>query len=129
SLRITFDGPGIRDAGISQIVAVEPNTSYEFSAFYKAADMEGAGGMEFAIQDAYKATSFFASEDLGDADFWKKTGGSFTTGQDTQLIMVRILRVPADSPIRGKLWLDGLKLVQSSTVAQDSRAGGAKERE
>jgi len=128
SLRITFDGPGIRDAGISQIVAVYPNTSYEFSAFYKAADMDGAGGMEFAIQDAHKATSFFASEDLRDADFWKKTGGSFTTGQDTQLVMVRILRVPADSPIRGKLWLDGLKLVQSSTVAYDSQAG-AKERE
>ena|SRR5579864_790044 len=120
SLRITFDGPGIRDAGISQVVAVEPNTSYEFSAFYKAQDMEGAGAMQFAIQDAYKETSFLMSEDLRDADFWKKTGGAFTTGPDTELVMVRILRVPSGSPIRGKLWIDGLQLVPSSNVGSPS---------
>jgi len=117
SLRITFDGPGIRDAGISQVVAVEPNTSYEFSAFYKAEEMEGAGAVQFAIQDAYKETSFLLSEDLRDADFWKKTGGSFTTESDTELAIVRIVRVPPGSPIRGKLWIDGLQLVPSNNVA------------
>jgi tetratricopeptide (TPR) repeat protein len=117
SLRIAFDGPGIRDAGISQVVTVEPNTSYEFSAFYKAEDMEGAGGMQFAIQDAYKETSFLMSEDLRDADFWKMTSGIFTTGPDTELVIVRIVRVPPDSPIRGKLWIDGLQLVPSGNVA------------
>lgn len=120
SLGITFDGPGIDDAGISQVVAVEPNTSYEFSAFYKAEDMDGAGGMQFAIQDAYKQTSFFMSEDLRDADFWKKTGGSFTTGPDTELLMVRMVRVPSGSPIRGKLWIDGLQLVQSGNADHSS---------
>jgi len=120
SLRITFDGPGIRDAGISQVVAVEPNTSYEFSAFYKAQDMEGAGAMQFAIQDAYEETSFLMSEDLRDADFWKKTGGAFTTGPNTELVMVRIARVPTGSPIRGKLWIDGLQLVPSSNVGSPS---------
>lgn len=113
SLRITFDGPGIDDAGISQIIAVEPNTNYEFSAFYKAEDIDGAGGMEFAIQDAYKGTSLFMSEDLRDADFWKKTGGAFTTGQDAELLILRILRVPPGSPIKGRLWIDGLHLMES----------------
>ena len=116
SLSITFDGPGIYDAGISQIIAVEPRTSYEFSAFYKADGMDGAGGMEFAIQDAYKGTSFFMSEELRDADFWKKTGGSFTTGPETELVVFRIVRMPVGSPIKGKLWLDGLQLVQSGDV-------------
>jgi hypothetical protein len=120
SLRITFEGPGTRDAGISQVVAVEPNTSYEFSAFYKAEGMEGAGAMQFAIQDAYKETSFLMSEDLRDADFWKKTGGAFTTGPDTELVMVRIVRMPPGSPIRGKLWIDGLQLVPSSNVGSPS---------
>ena len=120
SLRITFDGPGIRDAGISQVVAVEPNTSYEFSAFYKAEDMEGAGAMQFAIQDAYKETSFLMSEDLRNSDFWKKAGGAFTTGPDTELLMVRIVRVPPGSPIRGKLWIDGLQLVASNNVGSPS---------
>src|SRR5581483_11946145 len=39
SLRIFFEGAGIQDAGISQIVAVEPNTEYVFSGYYKAEEM------------------------------------------------------------------------------------------
>jgi hypothetical protein len=112
-----FDGPGINDAGIREVVAVEPNTSYQFSAFYKAAEMDGAGGLKFAIQDLYRETPLFMSEDLHDADFWKETGGNFTTDVDTRLIMVRIARMPAGSPIRGKLWIDGLKLVRSEVRA------------
>ena len=111
SLRIIFDGPGIADAGIRQLVAVEPNTVYEFSAFYKAQEMDGAGGVKFAVQDLYRETPFFLSEDLRDADFWKKVSGSFTTRPDTQLLVVRIARAPSGSPIRGKLWINGLRLV------------------
>jgi hypothetical protein len=111
SLRITFDGPGIEDAGLRQVIPVEPNSTYELSGFYKAEEMDGAGGARFVIQDLYRETPLYTSEDLRDADFWKKTGGTFTTGPDTRLIVLRIARVPAGSPIRGKLWIDGLKLV------------------
>jgi hypothetical protein len=59
------------------------------------------------------------SEDLRDADFWKQVAGSFTTASDTNLIILRVARVPSGSPIRGKLWIDGLKLVRSdSRVAE-----------
>ncbi len=112
SLRITFDGPGISDAGIRQLVPVEPNTSYEFSGFYKAQDMDGAGGPKFAIQELYRETRFFMSDDLRDSDFWRKADGTFTTGPDTHLLVLRIARVPAGSPIRGKLWIDGLQLTR-----------------
>jgi tetratricopeptide (TPR) repeat protein len=113
SLRITLDGAGFDNPGIAQMVAVEPNARYEFSALYKAKDMDGAGAMQFAVLDAYRATPLFMSEDLRDADFWKNAGGSFVTPADTQLISVQLLRVPAGRPIRGKLWIDGLRLVQS----------------
>ena len=127
SLRMIFDGPGIADAGISQVVAVKPSTSYEFSAFYKSEDMDGAGGMEFAIQDAYTAKSFFMSEDLRSVD-WMKAGGSFTTGPDTDLLMIRIVRRPSGSPIRGKLWIDGLRLVETSTIGSENVASGLSSR-
>jgi Carbohydrate binding domain/Tetratricopeptide repeat len=129
SLRISFDGPGIYDAGISQIIAVEPKTRYEFSAFYKAEDMDGAGGMEFEIQDAYKQTPLLMSEDLRDADFWKKTGGNFTTGPNTELLTLRIVRVPVGSPIKGKLWIDGLQLAQSSNADANAKVAEAITRE
>jgi len=35
SLLITFDGPGVTDAGIRQFIAVQPETTYQFSAYYK----------------------------------------------------------------------------------------------
>ena len=115
SLRIVFDGPGIEDAGIRQMVAVEPNTSYEFSGFYKASDMDGAGGTKFALQDLYRETTFYMSDELQNADFWKEVSGRLVTGPETHMLVLRIARVPAGSPIRGKLWIDGLKLVASNT--------------
>lgn len=112
SLRILFDGAGISDAGISQLVVVEPSTRYEFGAFYKARDMDGAGAVQLAIHDAYRATPLFVSADLRNADFWKNVGGSFVTPTDTHLVRVQIIRTPPGRPLRGKLWLDGLRLVQ-----------------
>lgn len=113
SLRITLDGASIADAGIMQLVPVEPNTTYEFSGVYKAEDMDGAGGMQFSISDAYNNATLFMSDNLRDADFWKRSSGVFTTGADTRLLALRIVRVPAGSPIRGKLWVDGLRLVEA----------------
>ena len=118
SLRITFDGAGISDSGISQLVSVEPNTRYEFTALYKAREMDGAGAMQFAIHDAYRATTLFTSADLRDADFWKDAGGTFVTTADTHLVRLHMVRVPAGRPIRGKLWIDGLRLVQSQRGGQ-----------
>jgi tetratricopeptide (TPR) repeat protein len=119
SLRIVFDGPGIDDAGIRQMVSVDPNTSYEFSGFYKASEMDGAGGTKFAIQDLYRETSFYMSDELQNADFWKKVGGGFVTGPETHVVVLRIARVPAGSPIRGKLWIDGLRLVAQDAHRED----------
>ena len=53
SLLITFDGPGVNDAGIRQFIAVQPKTEYEFSAYYKNGEIQGAGGPHLTIQDAF----------------------------------------------------------------------------
>lgn len=113
SLLITFDARAIDDAGIRQLVPVTPNTTYDFSAYFKANDIEGAGGPRFTIQDLYSETTYFTSDDLKDADFWKEAAGSFTTGPDSKLLMLRIQRVPSGAPIKGKLWIDGVRLVES----------------
>jgi len=113
SLRITLDGEGFADVGLSQLVAVQPNSWYEFSGFYKAKDMDGAGDMQFAVYDSLRGTPLLISGGLKDADFWKSVTGSFVTPAETLLVRVQLIRVPAGRPIRGKLWIDGLRLVQS----------------
>jgi tetratricopeptide (TPR) repeat protein len=110
SLLITFDGPGVTDAGIRQFIAVQPDTSYDFSAYYKNGEIEGAGGPHFTIQDAYTRAILYDSDELKEAGFWKSATGDFTTGADTKLVILHVRRVPEGSPIRGKLWVDDFRL-------------------
>jgi len=107
SLLIAFDGTGIREAGIYQLIAVQPNTTYDFTAYYKNGDgeMEGAGGPHFTIQDMYTQAVYYESDELKQATFWKSDDGEFTTGPDCKLIVLHIRRLPAGSPMRGKLWV------------------------
>jgi len=115
SLQITFDGPGINDAGIYQFIPVQPNTTYAFTAYYKSGEMEGAGGPHFTIQDMYTQAVYYESDELKDAGFWKSANGEFTTPPDCKLVVLHIRRLPAGSPIRGKLWVDDFHLVKKAS--------------
>jgi tetratricopeptide (TPR) repeat protein len=112
SLMITFDGPGISDAGVLQLIPVQPNTAYDFSAYYKTSDQQGAGGPHFTIQDFYSKTIYYESGELREAGFWKSADGEFTTGPDCKLLLLHLRRLPEHSPIRGKLWVDDLRLTK-----------------
>jgi tetratricopeptide (TPR) repeat protein len=111
SLLINFDGPGVTDAGIRQFIAVQPNTVYEFSAYYKNGEIEGAGGPHFTLQDAYTQAVLYDSDELKETGFWKSVSGAFTTGNDCRLLVLNIKRLPEGSPIRGRLWVDDFRLV------------------
>ena len=117
SLSLTFEGPGINDAGIQQLIPVRGATTYEFSAYYKSADFEGAGGPQIVLRDAYTGAPLFASDPLNDADFWKEAHSKVTTPDSTTLLVLAIERFPAGSPIRGKLWLGDFELSPENSPA------------
>jgi len=96
------------------MISITPGTAYEFSAFFKTQDLQGAGGPEFILQDAYTQQVYFTSDDLKDADYWKRVGGRFTTGPDTRLVILHLQRIPAGSPIRGKLWIDDIRIAPAA---------------
>lgn len=110
SLKIKFDSRSIEDAGIRQLVPVQANTTYDFSAYFKANDMEGAGGPRIVLQDVYDQSFYFAGDEIKDSDDWKQVSGAFTTGANSKLLVVRVQRIPAGRPIRGKLWISNLTL-------------------
>ena len=110
SLSISYDSSGLDDSGIRQEIPVQPQTKYEFSANFKAPNMQGAGGPQFLIEDAISEEVYLATDALKDADFWKQVGGTFTSGPHAKLITLRIRRSPAGSSIRGTLWIDGVRL-------------------
>ncbi len=126
SLMVALDGPGISDAGFYQFVPVQPNTTYEFSAQYKnKGQQEGAGGPRLAITDMYSQVDYFESDELKESDKardqdndeaidekWKPVEGKFTTGADCKLVVLHIRRLPLNSPIRGKLWVNNFRIVR-----------------
>ena len=121
SLFLTFEGPGINDAGIQQLIPVRGATTYDFSAYYKSADFEGAGGPQIVLRDAYTGAPLYASDPLNDADFWKEVHTKVTTPDSTTLLVLAIERFPAGSPIRGKLWLDDFELSPDNFARQFHR--------
>ncbi len=119
SLSLTFEGPGIADAGIQQLIPVRGGTTYNFSAYYKSADFQGAGGPQIVLRDAYSGAPLYTSDPMTDADFWKEVHSKITTPDSTILLSLTIERFPAGSPIRGKLWLDDFQLAPDSNDSKD----------
>jgi hypothetical protein len=112
SLSVTFDGRNPGNAGIFQFIPVKPNTDYEFSAESKTEDIESASGPRFAIVDAYTNASYVLTDDLLGTNPWRLQQARFQTGPNTNLVLLKIVRQPPNPWIRGKLWIDDLKLVE-----------------
>jgi hypothetical protein len=123
SLSLTFEGPGINDAGIQQLIPVRGATTYDFSVYYKSADFEGAGGPQIVLRDAYTGTPLYASDSLNDADFWKEVHSKVTTPDSATLLRLAIERFPAGAAIRGRLWLDDFDL--SPEMSPDDSSGNS----
>ena len=112
SLSVTFDGHNASEAGIVQFIPVRPNTEYEFSAEYRTENLETASGPRFSITDPYTSASYLLTDDVLATNPWRSQQAQFHTGPNTNLLLLKILRQPAGPLIRGKLWIDDLKLVE-----------------
>ena len=121
SLSLTFEGPGINDAGIQQLIPVHSATTYDFSAHNKSADFEGAGGPQIVLRDYYTRAPLYASDPLNDADFWREVHSKVTIPDTTTLLLLSIERFPAGAAIRGMLWLDDFEL--SPELPSDDSSG------
>jgi hypothetical protein len=120
SLLISFAGGSIQDAGIRQLIPVAPNTNLQFSAYFKTQNLEGAGGAQFVIDDVYSGITYFTSEQISGGNTWKQVAGTFTTGPQSKLIELQIVKNPPGTAIRGKLWIDGVRLSRISLVGNHS---------
>jgi hypothetical protein len=112
SLSVTFNGRNAPDAGIIQLVPVKPGSDYEFSAQSKTQDIDSASGPRFVIGDAYTLSSLALTDDLLGSNPWHKQQARFHTGPTTNLIFVKITREPSGPLIRGKLWVDDVRLIE-----------------
>ena len=76
SLSITFDGQNPPEAGIFQFIPVKPNTQYEFTAQYKAEELDTASGPRFSLADPYSGVSYLLTDDILGTNPWRPAAGA-----------------------------------------------------
>ncbi len=112
SLAVSFQGEPVADAGIFQFVPVEPRTSYRLIADVRTDRLEGANAPRFGVRDTYSGAWVAQSEEIQDASAWSTVVTDFSTGADTRLVELRLVRQPAHTRIRGLLWVDDVRMVK-----------------
>jgi hypothetical protein len=100
---------------VYQYVKVSPGQSYRLQAFMKTEDITTDSGPRLQVYDAYNAKALDKlTDDLtGTSDGWTSLLLDFATGPKTDLIVVRLVRLPSkkfDNLISGKVWLDDVQL-------------------
>jgi tetratricopeptide (TPR) repeat protein len=110
SISVIFNGQAVVDAGLSQLIVVDANRRYNFSAYVKTADIFAAHGPQFVISDAYTNTPLLLTEELLGTTTWRQVSGSFETDSRTELVSLKILRALGAEPITGRLWIDDVAI-------------------
>jgi hypothetical protein len=112
SLSLSYDGSPGYDAGWKQFVPVQANTDYEFSVWIKSENVISSSGPRIAIGDAYSDANLLLTDDVLDTHPWQELKGTLRVPAGTELLVVTITRAPANARIRGRVWIDDLRLVK-----------------
>ena len=113
SLLIIFNTTEAREfRPVSQMVAVEPEASYEFEAFYKG-DLKSTGQVKWEIGDAVNGTVLAATPSAAAASAWAPLRAAFTVPAGSEAVTVKLTLAGCTSPIcpvTGRLWIDDVAL-------------------
>jgi len=76
----------------------------------KSEDIVSASGPRLLIQDSCSNQVLVSTDDSLGTSGWREQTVDFTTGPQTRLITLRVMRVPGNPLIKGIFWLDDVKL-------------------
>jgi tetratricopeptide (TPR) repeat protein len=114
SLRMVFQVRSKLDAlGVTHLILVEPNKQYVLECYVKTAKLESAGVPVISIIDAGTAIATSSPAPTGNND-WQYVNVSFTTGANTQAVLLSISRASCGDnetcPMFGSIWYDDFSL-------------------
>jgi Tetratricopeptide repeat len=116
SLRLVFNASNPLDfRHVAQLVVVAPQTRYHLSWFVRTEDLKSISTLLVVVADAGDESHVLASSaplQSGSSD-WQEQGLDFTTGAQTQAVVVRLVRAPCTQPLCplfGKVWYDDFNL-------------------
>lgn len=112
SLRMDFSGNAVQLPGVEQWIPVAPGASYEISSMIRTESLETARPPRWFIQDAYTHQVLAKSEEWGTAAGWRQVAVNFTVPQATRMVALRVARDDASKLIRGRVWIDDVRMVK-----------------
>jgi len=111
SLAVSFAASTTGNAGILQLVPVEPGASYSLSLAYKAEELEGAHGISVVVSDASTGRPLTATDEILGSNSWREISRSFHAGPSTALVSLELKRPPG-TLIQGKIFIDDVRVVK-----------------
>ncbi len=114
SLSLSYDGNPAYDAGWTQFVPVQANADYEFNAWIKSEDVTTSSGPRIVLVDALSGANLLLTDDVLDTHPWREIVGTLRVPAETELLALKIIRAPANTRIRGRVWIDDLRLVKKT---------------
>jgi tetratricopeptide (TPR) repeat protein len=114
SLALQLDGNTLPDAGVFQLVPVQPGATYSLSAYLHAEELESANGVRVLATNAYSSQVLMTSEEAIGSFPWREVTGEFAAGPDTKLVRIGFGRSPDAGLLRGKIWVDDLRIEKRS---------------
>lgn len=112
SLSLSYDGSPAYDAGWIQFVPVEASADYDFSAWIKSENVTSSSGPRIVLVDAFSGANLLLTDDVLDTHPWHEIKCTLRVPAETQLLAVKIVRAPANTRIRGSVWIDDLSLTK-----------------
>jgi len=119
SLRVLFTGKSnVTYMNLCHYVPVQPNTSYQFSAWLRARALTTDQGIRFRLQASDEpASSASVTPQVQGTQPWTRVEIPWLSGKNTQLLQVCLARLPSDQgndKIQGTVWIDDVALVPAS---------------
>jgi hypothetical protein len=112
SAALTFDGPAFADFGFSQLVPVKPDQQYELLVTAKSQEIVTTDGPRILADDAFTKINLAKGPEWIGTHGWNEERVLFTTKRDTKLVRIYLGRAYGGSLIRGKLWLDNIRMYE-----------------
>jgi tetratricopeptide (TPR) repeat protein len=116
SLRLLFNGRyNLNLASPCHLVAVQPSTTYNFSAWIRTLSITTEQGIRFQLRPfGTPDTSTVVTVDLRGSQPWTRVEIPWSSGKNVQEMQVCVIRFPSqevDDKIQGMAWVDDVALV------------------
>lgn len=114
SLRFVFQvRANLEGINVSQLVPLAPNTEYDFECFVRTEKLETGSAPQVQIIDPTNGSALASSSMApGGTNEWSPINLSFKTGEKTEAVFLKIVRVSCSTeetpicPIFGMVWYD-----------------------